>query len=210
MEISWIIHFFLIICLYSHASRAEIINKHVQRSLDLTSQLVKTKYTISIEEDTGKPIKEYIFNVKEPNLSHISAKDGFNNKIEIQPIKDQSENHLSYKLIFITLSASQTIIIETVSSKNILPHPSEIKQNDKQLVKFVGNLYLFSKYRTSTQKTNVLLSSSNLLSHSQAKPFTVSSNKLVFGPYENVKCMYLVIYLFLLSIRADYVKDIFH
>lgn len=196
MEINWIVYFFVIKYLSFHVTHAEIINKNVERTLDLTSQLVKTKYTISVQEDTGKPIKEYIFNVKEGNLSHISVKDGINNKIEIQPIKDQSENYLSYKLIFVALAASQTFIIETVSSKNILPHPSEIKQNDKQLVKFVGNLYLFSKYRTITQKTNVLLASSNLLSHSQAKPFTISSNKLLLGPYDNVNGMYLVIYLY--------------
>lgn len=196
MEINWRKCFVAIVYLFLHASHAEIINKNVERTLDLTSQLVKTKYMISVEEDTGKPIKEYIFNVKEPNLSHIFVKDRFNNKLEIQQIKDQSSSHLSYKLTFNLLSASQTLFIETVSSKNILPHPSEIKQNDKQLVKFVGNLYMYSKYTTLTQKTNVLLSSSNILSHTQAKPFTVSANKLLLGPYENVKGMFAIDFSF--------------
>lgn len=196
MEINWISCFVAIFYLFFHASHAEIINKNVERTLDLTSQLVKTKYKISVEEDTGKPLKEYIFNLKEPNLSHIFVKDGFNNKLEIQHIKDQSSSHQSYKLTFILLSASQTLVIETVSSKNILPHPSEIKQNDKQLVKFVGNLYLYSKYTTLTQKTNVLLASSNILSHTQAKPYTVSSNKLLLGPYDNVKGKFAINFVF--------------
>lgn len=196
MEINWISCFVAIFYLFLHASHSEIINKNVERTLDLTSQLVKTKYKISVEEDTGKPLKEYVFNVKEPNLSHIFVKDGFNNKLEIQQIKDQSSSHLSYILTFILLSASQTLIIETVSSKNILPHPSEIKQNDKQLVKFVGNLYMYSKYTTLTQKTNVLLASSNILSHTQAKPYTVSSNKLLLGPYDNVKGTFAINFVF--------------
>ncbi|KAH8400493.1 hypothetical protein KR222_001760, partial [Zaprionus bogoriensis] len=189
MRISEILFLVAISCIFLNATHAEIINKNVERVLDITSQLLKTKYRISIEEDAGKPIKEYILYIQEPNLSHISVKDGFNNKLEVQKIKDQAEKLQSYKIILAASSPSQTIFIDTVSSKNILPHPSEIKQNDKQLVKYVGNLYLYSKYKTNTQKTNVLLASSNLLSHTQVKPFSVSSNKLFLGPYENVKAL---------------------
>ncbi|KAH8263197.1 hypothetical protein KR044_005797, partial [Drosophila immigrans] len=187
MELSRIIYCVAITYLCFSAANAEIINKNVERVLDLSSQLVKTTYKITAEETTGKPIKEYVFIVTEPNLSFISAKDGLNKKVEIQKLQDGAvSNQFSYKLTFSSPSSKQSIVIETVSTKNVLPHPSEIKQNDKQLVKFVGKLYLYSKYPTSSQKTNVILSSSNILSHTQAKPFSVTSNKVFFGPFENI------------------------
>ncbi|EDV98866.1 GH13364 [Drosophila grimshawi] len=182
----WILYHVAIAYLILNVTHAEIINKNVERTLDLTSQLAKTTYKISVEDTAGKALKDYVFVVKEPNLSFISVKDGFSNKVKYEEKKGLANDQTEFKLTFASVSPQQNLVIETVSTKNILPHPAEIKQNDKQLVKFVGGLYLYSKYSTNTQKTNVMLSSSNILSHTQAKPYSVSSNKLAFGPYENI------------------------
>ncbi|ALC39207.1 CG33303 [Drosophila busckii] len=166
---------------------ADIINKNVERVLDLTSQLVKTTYKISVEDLTGIAVKDYVLIIREPNLSYISAKDGFDNTVKLQKQESENIQEHSYILNFLKDSPKQSIYIETVSTKNLLPHPYEIKQNDKQMVKFVGNLYLYSIYKTITQKTNVILSSSNVLSSTQIKPFSLAANKIFFGPYENVE-----------------------
>ncbi|EDW65100.1 dolichyl-diphosphooligosaccharide--protein glycosyltransferase subunit 1 [Drosophila virilis] len=187
METNWVFFVAMIFSVTLNSTISDVINKNLERTLDITSQLVKTTYKLTVEETSGKPLKDYEFIVREPNLSYISVKDGFNKKVEIEEIQENGSNLLKFNLTFSEFSSKQTLLIETVSTKNILAYPSHIKQNDKQLVKFVGSLYLYSKYPTYAQKTNVILSSPNILSHTQAKPFLVSSNKIFLGPYENIE-----------------------
>ncbi|SPP81650.1 dolichyl-diphosphooligosaccharide--protein glycosyltransferase subunit 1 [Drosophila guanche] len=182
--------FFALQCLLCTSStNAEIINTNVERLLDLSSQLVKTTIKISAEETTGKPITEYVFLVGEPNLSFISLKDDTEKNIQLRKNKELINGEQSYTIIFAKGSPKKSFAIETVSSKNIRPHPEEIEQNDKQLVRYNGRLYVYSKYKTVVQKTNVKLSSANILSHTQVKPYTVGSNKINLGPYEDVEAL---------------------
>ncbi|KAH8389479.1 hypothetical protein KR200_009280, partial [Drosophila serrata] len=165
-------------------ANAEIVNTNVERTLDLTSQLVKTTTKISAEDAAGKAIAEYVFFVAEPSLAYIAVKDNADKNVQVRKNDEQS-----FTLTFPKASAKQTFVVETVSSKGILPHPEEIRQNDKQFVRYVGNLHLYSKYKTNAQKTNVKLSSSNILSHTQVKPYSVSANKITLGSYENVEAL---------------------
>ncbi|KAH8287919.1 hypothetical protein KR018_007229 [Drosophila ironensis] len=173
--------------LCSSLAQAEILNANVERSLDLTSQLVKITTKITAEDSAGKPISEYEFFVAEPSLAYIAAKDGADKNIPVKKNEPAKGGEPSYTLTFPKPAARQTFVVETVASKNIVPHPLEIRQNDKQFVKYTGHLHLFSKYKTNTQKTTAKLSSSNILSHTQVKPFAVASNKLTLGPYENIE-----------------------
>ncbi|KAH8244317.1 hypothetical protein KR026_006322, partial [Drosophila bipectinata] len=166
--------------------QAEIVNLNVERSLDLTSQLVRATTKISAEDTAGKPISEYVFFVGEPSLAYISVKDNAEKNVQIRK-NELSKGEESYTLTFPKVASKQTFVVETVSSKNILPHPLEIRQNDKQFVKYIGHLHFYSKYKTNSQKTSAKLSSSNILSHTQVKPFSVASSKITFGPYENVE-----------------------
>nr|XP_016945377.1 dolichyl-diphosphooligosaccharide--protein glycosyltransferase subunit 1 [Drosophila suzukii] len=186
MGTNYVIYLALSALLFAFTAKAEIVNTNVERTLDLTSQLVKATTKISAEDSAGKPIAEYVFFTSEPSLAYISVKDNADRNVQIktnEPVKGEQ----SFTFIFPKASAKQTFVVETVASKSILPHPEEIKQNDKQFVKYVGNLHLYSKYKTNSQKTNVKLSSSNILSHTQVKPFSVSSNKITLGPYENAE-----------------------
>ncbi|XP_017025903.1 dolichyl-diphosphooligosaccharide--protein glycosyltransferase subunit 1 [Drosophila kikkawai] len=165
-------------------ANAEIVNTNVERTLDLTSQLVKTTTRISAEDAAGKAIAEYVFFVAEPSLAYIAVKDSADKNVQVRKNDEQS-----FTFTFPKASAKQTFVVETVSSKGILPHPEEIRQNDKQFVRYIGNLHLYSKYKTNAQKATVKLSSSNILSHTQVKPYSVSANKITLGSYENVEAL---------------------
>ncbi|XP_002075156.4 dolichyl-diphosphooligosaccharide--protein glycosyltransferase subunit 1 [Drosophila willistoni] len=167
------------------AIKAKIVNKNVERSLDLSSQLVKSTIKITAEDTTGKPLKEYVLILNEPNLSYISVTDGSKNEIQAR----KSNGGLQYVITFGSSSAHQIILVETVSTKNIMPYPEEIKQHEIQFAKYVGLVHLYSNYETYSQKTIVKLGTSNILSHTQVKPFSTATDKLIFGPYENIKAL---------------------
>jgi len=86
------------------------------------------------------------------------------------------------------LSKGKTIEleIENVFSRYLAPFPAEITQKEKQLVKFIGNHYIYSPYKINKQTTKVVLASRNIESFTKVKPFSQSDNTITFGPYENI------------------------
>ncbi|XP_017478999.1 PREDICTED: dolichyl-diphosphooligosaccharide--protein glycosyltransferase subunit 1 [Rhagoletis zephyria] len=190
MEISrCTILFLLIVSLFCLIS-AKIVNKNVDLSLDISSQLVKEHIRITATNSDGKPISVYTFLVPatdRKNLAFISAKD--ENKKDLKFTENLVNGHHEFSIAFPTSLATEVFTIETVYTKKLIPHPSQIPQSGKQLVKYEGNLYLYSPYETTSHKTSVLLSSANLLSHTQVKPFNVAANKIKYGPYENIAAL---------------------
>merc|ERR1712079_920695 len=64
--------------------------------------------------------------------------------------------------------------------------PAQITQKEKQLVRFIGNLYAFLPYTVTTQSTTIALASSNVESYTKVKPVSLSDTTLSYGPYNNV------------------------
>lgn len=159
----------LFLCLlgYSTSTTAGIENKNVERTIDLQSQLVKVSYKITIA--ATKEVTSYEFLVPEElssKLAFISAKDSLKKKIKLgEPTKLECGT-TSYSLQF-SDGNPNVIYIETVFSKALQPHPSHIGQSEKQLVRYFGQLYFFSPYKTASQKTTVQLSSRNVESYTQ-------------------------------------------
>ena len=76
--------------------------------------------------------------------------------------------------------------MEAVYSHGLEPYPAEISQAEKQLVRFVGNHYLFTPYPVEQQTTKLLLASSNVESYTKLKPSQLTDTTITLGPYENV------------------------
>lgn len=164
----------------------EVENKNVDRTIDITSQLVKISYKITLDHKSKKPINNYVFvaPIDDCNkLSFISARDA--NKKELKLTSSKTTTECSYSM---TLSAGSlpTIYIETVYAKALLPYPTEIVQGDRQLVRYFGNAYFYSPYKTLTQKTVVHLASKSVESFTQLKPSSQADTQITYGPYENI------------------------
>ncbi|GAB0091847.1 Dolichyl-diphosphooligosaccharide--protein glycosyltransferase subunit 1 [Sergentomyia squamirostris] len=169
------------------ATDVEIENKNVDRTVDIISQLVKISYKITLEHKSKKNINTYDFVVPEKDaehLSYFSARDAA--KKELKASESKVKNGVLYRLTFANPSASPVIYIETVFTKALQPYPTEIAQQDKQLVRYFGHLYFYSPYKTLTQKTTVHLASRNVESYTQVKPVSQAETVLNYGPYENI------------------------
>lgn len=161
-------------------------HKNVERTIDLTSQLVKINYKITL--GSAQDVSSYEFLVPAAmadKLAFISAKDALKKKIKISEPKKLDTGASSYTLQFAGGSPS-VLYIETVFTKVQIPHPTHIAQADKQLVRFFGQLYFYTPYKTVSQKTTVLLSSRNVESYTQVKPVSHSDTTITYGPYENI------------------------
>merc|ERR1712032_1590187 len=65
-------------------------------------------------------------------------------------------------------------------------YPAAITQKEKQLARFIGNLYCHLAYPVTTQTTTVALASSNVESYTKTKPVSLSDSTITYGPHKNV------------------------
>lgn len=179
-----------VICLIWSVQSAidvDIQNKNVERTIDLTSQLVKISYKITLEHSAKKNINSYSFVVPTNDrnaLAYISIKDS--SKKEIKSTEETSSNGAVFLVNLPANAPTQIVFIETVFTKSLLPHPTEIQQSDRQLVRYFGNAYFYSPFKTLSQKTTIQLSSKNVESYTTLKPSSQSDATITYGPYENI------------------------
>ncbi len=81
---------------------------------------------------------------------------------------------------------SATVIVDTVFINAITPFPESITQNEKQLVQFVGNVYMYSPYLSETQSTIVKIPGDKVESYTKVSPTSSSDGEIRYGPYSNV------------------------
>lgn len=178
----------VLVCGYVNAAiDMEIENKAVDRTIDLTSQLVKISYKITLEHKTKKAIGSYLFIVPEADrerLAFISAKDS--SKKELKLSETSTPKGVTFSMTLPAGSSSPVVYIETVFTRSLKPFPSSIGQSERQLVQYFGNVYFYSPYPTVTQKTSVHLSSRNVESYTQFKPSSQADSTVTYGPYDNV------------------------
>lgn len=165
----------------------EIENKNVDRTIDLTSQLVKVSYKITLEHKSKKAITSYVFLVPSSDcekLSFISARDSAKKELKLTLAK--GVNDCSYSMTLAGGQPNPVVYIETIFTKALQPYPTEITQAERQLVRYFGNAVFYSPFKTLSQKTTIHLASRNVESFTQVKPAVHSDTQIVYGPYENV------------------------
>lgn len=163
------------------------------RKIDISSHLVKSVTSLTVE-NTGKTgVKSFLYAIDptlQKYLSFIGAsvKDD-DNKLTVS--KTTVDGHGDKEFWRINLASSLEpgksvqVEVDSVYAHALSPFPTKIKQSEKQLVVFTGNVFFYSPYKTTTQTTNVILASSSVESYSKSpKPVTQSDKTVTYGPYE--------------------------
>ncbi|XP_058446130.1 dolichyl-diphosphooligosaccharide--protein glycosyltransferase subunit 1 [Malaya genurostris] len=179
----------LAVCVLSAQSAidVEIENKNVDRTIDLTSQLVKISYKITLEHKSKKAINSYLFiiqNEERERLAFIAAKDS--SKKDLKLTETPSPKGVIFSMTLPAGSSNPVVYIDTVFTKSLKPYPTSIAQTERQLVQYFGNVYFYSPFKTVTQKTTVHLSSRNVESYTQFKPVVQSDSTITYGAYDNI------------------------
>lgn len=184
-----------------------IQNKNVERTIDLTTQLVKIQHKITLEHRTKKEFSgtAITFAVSKDDrefLSYILFRDPL--KKELKSTEEKTADGSLFTVTLTSSTPTPVLHIETVYSKSLQAYPTQITQNERQLVRYFGNAYVYSPYKTITQKTTVQLASKSVESYTTVKPSSQVDGTITYGPYENVerKCNLRhcgVIFLFLIG-----------
>lgn len=180
--------FGILFCQLLAPSESAIINQNVERAVDVSSKVVKETLKLTAEDDAGKSFKQYSLLIPEdwfPHLAYISARNFAKKQLTVQRGK-LTDNGIEMIVHFPTATTSQIFFVELVYTDLIKPYPEFIKQSEKQFVKYNGFIHFYSPYATVQQKTQVKLSSANVISYTQLKPYNLASNKIKYGPYANI------------------------
>jgi len=171
-----------------------LVIKDVQRKIDLTSSLVKISSAITLE-NTGKAgAASFLYAVEEEfaqsvaSVSAVIQSKGDDTILKVKSVTADGVNGAVFQITLAKpLAAGKTVgvSVTTAYSHVLQPFPAEIKQAEKQLVRFRGNIYFYSPYKTTSQKTVVSLSSSSVESYTKTKPSSKSDSTITYGPYEN-------------------------
>ncbi|XP_023017280.1 dolichyl-diphosphooligosaccharide--protein glycosyltransferase subunit 1 [Leptinotarsa decemlineata] len=191
------ISLFLVFWAFANASekiKSQLVNKNVERSIDLTSQLVKISTTITLENTGKDPIRSFLIAEEPRNLGNVSfrsVKDSSKNDLKFTPSDvDNHEDKKFYNVILkqsIEPGRSVSVVMEEVLMKSLEPYPNSITQKEKQLVRYFGNHYFYSPYFTTKQKTDVTLSSRGVENYTKLKPVSLSDSTISYGPYSSIQ-----------------------
>lgn len=178
---------------------AKIENKNVETTIDLTTQLVKVlnKITLVHTEKNAFTGTSYTFavpNDARDNLAYISVRDALKKELKTT---EEKTNDGSFFTVSVTSSSPTPVLhVETVFTNSLQPYPTHITQNERQLVRYFGNAYFYSPYKTVTQKTTIQLASKAVESFTAVKPSSQSDGVVTYGPYENIERKRIEFFLF--------------
>ncbi|EPB80392.1 ribophorin I [Ancylostoma ceylanicum] len=174
---------------------------NVERTIDLTSQIVKvTSQLTLLNTGTSEANSVEVLLTSEENdhLSYISAQEG-NNKGKLKVFKQPGEKQ-GFILLQVN-TAVQTYKIELLKRvpkdgevklkvdyrliQMLKPLPEKIAQNENQFVLYHGNAHYAAPYPVAQEKTTVKLGSGKTVSVTQVAPTNQENERVVYGPYKD-------------------------
>lgn len=168
-----------------------IVNKNVERMVDLTSQLVKVTTTIALENTGKEPVSNFLVYLEpdaKGSLAFISVQDALKEDLTLEPVQiDGISSAYNIKLRQ-PLNQFRTagVVVDYVYTNALEPYPNAIAQKDRQLVRYFGSHYFYSPYKTIKQITIATLNSRDVESYTKLKPVTQQDTTLTYGPYNNI------------------------
>ncbi|XP_067119391.1 dolichyl-diphosphooligosaccharide--protein glycosyltransferase subunit 1 [Centruroides vittatus] len=198
MSLFLVIFIFVIVSLSNCAENAGLVNSKVERSVDITSQLVKVVTKINLENDGKSAVNNFVYCLEENQmksklailLANMQDDGRVNLKVEEVNVPNQRDTQIrNFKIHLknpLQPGKAVSVEVEHVLTQSLIPYPSHITQSEKQLVLYHGNHYFYSPYPTRIQTTTVTLASTAIESYSKLKPVSHTDNMITYGPYENV------------------------
>jgi oligosaccharyltransferase complex subunit alpha (ribophorin I) len=183
---------FLFYVVSSETINSGLVNKNVDTTIDIASQLAKISSKINLENTGKSSVRSFLIAIDpkiKNTLSYISAQSG-NTKLRISEVKVDGHADKTFWRVDLRddLPAGKTVSVEVdyVLGHELKPHPVQISQREKQLVLYEGNAYFFSPYNTLKQKKVFTITTPTVESFSQVSPVSHSDNTITYGPYENI------------------------
>lgn len=154
-----------------------IVNTKIDRIIDLSSQLVRIVDRIYIDDIDG-PYKITPDHPK--SLAYIDA------ILEGESFTIRNIDNVTYE-VDLKGKTAKPLVVTCVYIRLLEPYPAEIRQADRQLVRYNGYQTSLSPYLTKAITTRIKLpTNSRLESFTRASIMTTGTNKITYGPFKDI------------------------
>jgi len=167
-----------------------LVNKRIDRTIDLTSQIARHTLEIEVTNSGSKAANEYFLTIQAPLARHLALIQASSDGAALKVSKDKDES--SYSVYRIALSkpvapqGTVNIIVEASFTHTMTPYPAAIAQDERQLVRYADNHFVYSPYTTTSQTTIVKMATSNIEGRSEQAPSSLKGDMITYGPYEDI------------------------
>lgn len=181
---------------------ASWVNVHVKRVIDVSTTVAISRSTIQMK-NTGDQAQTFFYlAVKSSDAGGLgdlwatdAASKGKNSRaLQIEPSSEVPGLKPCCSGFKVTLAkpvapgGGLTIDVRMDVIEVVKPVPDVIEGHDSQYMRYTGNSYFFTPYKTETMTTSITLGSPDLTSRLGLKnPFDVSGKKVIMGPYKDVE-----------------------
>eukprot|EP00735_Rhodelphis_limneticus_P011641 TRINITY_DN476_c0_g1::TRINITY_DN476_c0_g1_i2::g.2517::m.2517 TRINITY_DN476_c0_g1::TRINITY_DN476_c0_g1_i2::g.2517 ORF type:complete len:468 (-),score=156.35,sp/Q9SFX3/OST1A_ARATH/37.00/2e-94,Ribophorin_I/PF04597.9/1.4e-115 TRINITY_DN476_c0_g1_i2:616-1980(-) len=167
----------------------DLINKSVEREIDLSTQTTRHNITVVLENTGSSAVHEAEFGFHSRvacNLAFLDVKSG-DKSLNIKSRNTEDGHSIHTVEVDIPASKSVTLIIDAAFSEATRPRPTEIQQHEPQLMVYEDALYFYSPYLTEEQTTTVFLPGNNVETFTKTKPVEHEEDTITWGPHRNIK-----------------------
>lgn len=171
----------------------DLVVRNVERHIDLQSQLTKIVTRVVLDNNSKeRALQSFLFcldDERRRSLSYIAARVE-PGKLELKVTETKVQAHRDKAFYSVELGGhlaprrTLTIEVETIHTHELVPHPKEITQQEKQMVRYTANVYAYLPYAVTKQTTYVALPSRNIESYTKLKPVSLSAMAVSYGPFD--------------------------
>lgn len=181
---------------------ASWVNVHVKRVIDVSTTVAISRSTIQMK-NTGDQAQNFFYlAVKSSDaegLGDLWAIDSSSKGKGVRAFKIEPSSNVpglqpccsGFKVTLAKPVASGgdlTVDVRMDVVGVIKPVPDVIEGHASQYMRYTGNSYFFTPYKTEAMTTSITLGSPDLtLKHGLEEPFNVSGKKVTMGPYKDVE-----------------------
>ncbi|KZV57265.1 dolichyl-diphosphooligosaccharide--protein glycosyltransferase subunit 1A-like [Dorcoceras hygrometricum] len=188
-------------CMLFSQAVSSLVISHLDRKIDLSSQIVRSSVWLKIENKGDDSVSEILLPFTEKqtkSLAFLSASIGegkgkAKGSFESVPLKTVNPEGMNPTLTWYAVSlpkklqkgGSLTLEVKAVYTHILRPFPEKITQADVQLVSFEESAYYLSPYAVNVQLLTVKLPEPKVESYTKLDNSKFSGSEIKYGPYEN-------------------------
>lgn len=165
---------------------AQLVNKNVNRVVDLTTQIAKVTAEVEVENSGASVVEVYEVVVDPSAVKHLSFVSVSEHGNELSVTKTSDGVYEATLSSSLSSGGKTSLVIMTTFTHSLEPYPRAINQPDNQLVRFHSNAYYYSVYNTVEQFSKFNLGSSKIESFTPRSPSNKESQTVKYGPYSNI------------------------
>uniref|UniRef100_A0A7I4YJB4 Dolichyl-diphosphooligosaccharide--protein glycosyltransferase subunit 1 n=1 Tax=Haemonchus contortus TaxID=6289 RepID=A0A7I4YJB4_HAECO len=180
---------FLVVSL-AVAADWKVVN--VDRTIDISSQIVKVSSQLTLSNDgsaEANSVDILVPSEESEHLAYIAAQEGSNKgKLKIAKQPGDKQGYKIYKVELLNRVAKGGEVklkVEQRFTGLLSPLPEKITQKENQFVVYNGNAYYAAAYPVAQEKTTIKIGNGKTLSVTQVAPTSQENERVIYGPYKN-------------------------